>query len=108
VKKASPAKKTKTGARKKQSASAKKSPKAPMAEERTTKEASTKPAKGDLEPKQMELDDDEAAEELDEDMSDEIEDDMDEELALEDEEDDVDYLEKSEELLDEGDDYRTH
>jgi hypothetical protein len=41
-------------------------------------------------------------------MSDEIEDDMDEELALDDEDDDVDYLEKSDDLLDEGDDYRTH
>ena len=67
-----------------------------------------KPAKAEIEPKQLELDEEEMAEDIDEDMSDEIEDDMDEDLALDDEDDDVDYLEKSEDLLDEGDDYRTH
>jgi hypothetical protein len=33
---------------------------------------------------------------------------VEEELALDDDEEDVDYLEKSEDLLDDSDDYRTH
>lgn len=111
VKKTSPAKARKAAAptRKKQPAAAKKPVKSSMVDDETTKQAVSKPAKSEVEPKQLDLDEDEITEEIDEDMSDEIEEDMEEELALDDEDDDdVDYLEKSEDLLDEGDDYRTH
>jgi len=62
-----------------------------------------------VEPKEADLEDEEMADdELGMSGESEIEEDMEEDLTLDDDEEDVDYLEKSEELLDDSDDYRTH
>lgn len=58
-------------------------------------------------PKVPDLDDEEIADdEIDISNEGEIEEDMEEDLSLDDDEEDVDYLEKSEDLLDDSDDYR--
>lgn len=62
-------------------------------------------------PKEPELDDEDLGEEeLDLDneggVEEEIEEEIEEDLTLEDDDEDVDYLEKSEDLLDDSDDYR--
>lgn len=69
-----------------------------------------RPAKVEAEPQQLDLDDEEdMAEDLD-DVSEEIEEEeMEEELGLDrEDDDDVDYLEKSEDLLDDADEYRNN
>jgi len=60
------------------------------------------------EPQPLELDDEEEMAEDLEDVSEEIEEEIEEELGLDGEADDVDYLEKSEDLLDDADEYRNN
>ena len=61
-----------------------------------------------LEPKDVELDEEVGEEELEIAGEGEMDDEMEEDLSLDDEDEDVDYIEKSEDLLDDSDDYRTH
>jgi len=61
-----------------------------------------------LEPKDEELDEEMGDEELGMSGEGEMEEEMEEDLSLDDEDEDVDYIEKSEDLLDDSDDYRTH
>ena len=86
--------------------------KALVPEEKLATPAVAAPAKMDVETKpkskQLELDEEEIGEDIEEEVAEEVEEDIQEELSLDDEDDDVDYLEKSEDLLDDGDDYRTH
>jgi hypothetical protein len=59
-------------------------------------------------PKDPDLDEELGGEEVDMSGEGEMDEDIEEELTLDDEDEDVDYLEKSEELLDDSDDYHTH
>ena len=68
----------------------------------------SKAAKVEPEPRPLELDDEEEMAEDLEDVSEEIEEEIEEELGLDGEDDDVDYLEKSEDLLDDADEYRNN
>jgi hypothetical protein len=78
----------------------------PDIEEPSKKSTPSKPAPG-LMPKDPDLDEEELGEEdLEMAGEGEMEEDMEEDLALDDDEEDVDYLEKSEDLLDDSDDYR--
>jgi hypothetical protein len=62
-----------------------------------------------VEPKEAELDEEDMGDdELEMGGDGEMEEDMEEDLTLDDDEEEVDYLEKSEDLLDDSDDYRTH
>lgn len=63
-----------------------------------------------MEPAQLDLEDDEEemAEDLDDVSEEEMEEEIEEELGLDNEDDDVDYLEKSEDLLDDADEYRNN
>ncbi len=67
-----------------------------------------KAAKAELVPQPLELDEEEELEEDLDDVSEEIEEEIEEELGLDGEDDDVDYLEKSEDLLDDADEYRNN
>jgi len=68
-----------------------------------------KAGKTAVEPLQPDLDDDEELVEDGDDVSDEIEEEVEEEeLGLDSPDDDVDYLEKSEDLLDDTDEYRNN
>lgn len=68
-----------------------------------------KAAKFEVEPPpQSELDDEEELVEDIDDVSEEIEEEVEEELGLDSQDDDVDYLEKSEDLLDDTDEYRNN
>ena len=64
----------------------------------------------EMEPAQLDLEDDEEemAEDLDDVSEEEMEEEIEEELGLGNEDDDVDYLEKSEDLLDDADEYRNN
>ena len=69
----------------------------------------SKATKFDVEPSQPELDDEEELVEDIDDVSEEIEEEeVEEELGLDSQDDDVDYLEKSEDLLDDTDEYRNN
>jgi hypothetical protein len=58
-------------------------------------------------PKDPDLDEDEMGEEeIDLSGEGEMDEDMEEDLSLDDDEEDVDYLEKSDDILDDSDDYR--
>jgi hypothetical protein len=58
-------------------------------------------------PKDPDLDEDEIGEEeIDLSGEGEMDEDMEEDLSLDDDEEDVDYLEKSDDILDDSDDYR--
>lgn len=67
-----------------------------------------KAAKFEAEPPQPDLDDEEELVEDIDDVSEEIEEEVEEELGLDNQDDDVDYLEKSEDLLDDTDEYRNN
>ena len=70
--------------------------------------ATDKVGKVDAEPSQPDLDDEEELVEDMDDVSDEIEEEVEEELGLDSPDDDVNYLEKSEDLLDDTDEYRNN
>jgi hypothetical protein len=61
-----------------------------------------------LERKDVVLDEEAGEEELEIVGEGEMDDEIEEDLTLDDEDEDVDYIEKSEDLLDDSDDYRTH
>ena len=65
-------------------------------------------AKFEVEPPQPELEDKEELVEDIDDVSEEIEEEVEEELGLDSQDDDVDYLEKSEDLLDDTEEYRNN
>ena len=68
----------------------------------------SKETKFEVEPSPPELDDEEELVEDIDDVSEEIEEEVEEELGLDSQDDDVDYLEKSEDLLDDTDEYRNN
>lgn len=79
----------------------------PAEEETPRQRVIAKPAVP-LEPKDEELDEEMGDQELEIAGEGEMDDEMEEDLALDEEDEDVDLLEKSEDLLDDSDDYRTH
>jgi len=80
----------------------------PAAEEETSRQKVVAKPAVPLEPKDEELDEEMGDEELGISAEGEMDDEMEEDLPLDEEDEDVDYLEKSEDLLDDSDDYRTH
>jgi len=78
------------------------------AEEETPRQKTIAKPAIPLEPKDEELDEEMGDEELGMSGEGEMEEEMEEDLSLDDEDEDVDYIEKSEDLLDDSDDYRTH
>ena len=80
----------------------------PAAEEDTLRQKVVAKPGVPLEPKDEELDEEMGDEELGISPESEMDDEIEEDLPLDEEDEDVDYLEKSEDLLDDSDDYRTH